>query len=327
MSVLTLILQALAYDDASATSNPTQIRINRRPSVVNIPVDNPETESWPLDPSAVSTVIDGTRTLTLDGTTALSLALSSLDPSRYRITWTGGTNPGLRTDRGLTLNGVALTLASLPNLTLTVTAAGTPFAAVQVGDVVFIPGTSTGDTAGPFNPLNEGFWSVLAVGGSGANVTLARAAGTIFSGASEAVTPTGNSQLQAFASTGVQVGDTVDISAGFAAPAQHAYEIVTVTPKSIEFISTAPLANQVGALPGVAGLVIYTNAKRLVLIETDQEIAVRINGDTLNHLRLQPWIAGVPNLVAPFEIVGTVWKLVLVNLSSTVAHVVVASAE
>ena len=33
--------------------------------------------------------------------------------------------------------------------------------AVLVGDTVFIPGASTGDTS-VFNPLNEGAWSVLS---------------------------------------------------------------------------------------------------------------------------------------------------------------------
>jgi hypothetical protein len=328
MSALSLILQALAYDDVPATSNPTQIRIQRRPRVVNIPVDNPGTVPVSVGPGETAIVIDGARTLTIDGTTTFSLGLSSIDPSRYRVTWTGGANPGFRTDRALALNGISLTLTSLPNLTLTVVAStGTPFAAVQVGDVAFVPGASTGDSVGPFSPLNEGSWSVLAVSGGGAGVTLARAAGSVYSGVSETVVPTTNAQLQAFSPSGVQTGDTVDVSAGFAAPAQHAYEIQEVNPKWIEFQSISPLGDETGVVPGAAGLVVYTAAKRFVMVESDQEVSVRLNGDTGDHLRIEPWVAGDRNLVGWVAHTGPVWKLVLVNLSSASANVVVASAE
>lgn len=328
MSLLTLVQQALAYDDVAATSNPTQLRVNRRPSVSNVPVENAGTVPVTLAPGDVTTVVDGTRTLTLDGTTAFSLSLSPLDPTRYRVAWTGGTNPGFRTDRGLDLHTIVLTLTALSNLSLTVVAGtGTPFAAVQVGDTAFIPGVTTGDPAGPFNPLNEGYWSVLSVGGSGASVTMARAPGSIFSGYSEVVTPSVATQFQAFSATGVQVGDTLDLSAGFAAPALHSYEIVAITSKWVEFQSTAPLGAQTGILPGATGLVVYTSAKRWVMVETDQELCARVNGDTTNHVKVQPWVPGDPAFVGSFSVVGPVWKLVLVSLSTAPATVVVSSAE
>jgi hypothetical protein len=325
-SALTLILQALAYDDVSATSNPTQIRIERRKSVLNIPVDNPDTISVPLAPGASATVIDGTRTTTLDNTSAFSIALSALDPTRYRVSWTGGTNPTFRTNRSVAVAAVALTLVSNANMSLTVTAgAGNPFSGVQVGDSAFIPGPSTGDAATLFNALNEGFWYVVTA--VGASITLARAPGTVFSGFSEVVTPAANTQFQVFSSAGVQVGDTVDISAGFASTTFHAFDILTVTPFFVEFQSTLPLGPQTGITPTAAGMIFYTSAKRLIWVETDQEILVRLNGDTGNFNRVEPWLAGDRNFVGPYVKVGTVWKLVVVNLSSASANVLVAAAE
>lgn len=325
MSALTLILQSLAYDDVGSTSNPRQVRINRRPNVQNIPVDNPATVPVPLAPGASATVIDGVRATTLDGTSAFSLALSSLDPTRYRITWTGGTNPTFRTDRGLTLQTVALTLTVNANLTLTVSAAGSPFSAVQNGDTVFIPGPSTGDAATLFNPLNEGFWYVLTH--AAGTMTLSRAAGTVFSGATETVTPANNTQLVAFSAAGVQAGDTINLSAGFAASADHAYEVLAATATWVEFQSTAPLGPQTGVTPGAAGMVFYTSAKRFFALETDQEIVVQVNGDTGTSRHVVPWVQGDPNFVGLDMLVGPVWKLVLVNQSSVVANVLVVSAE
>lgn len=328
MSALTLILQTLAYDDVAATSNPKQIRIQRRPSVFNIPVSNPGTYpvSNGIAPGASATIIDGVRATTLDNTSAFSLALSAYDPSRYRITWTGGTNPTFRTDRALALQSVPLTLTVNANLTLTVSAGGgTPFAAVQVGDVVFVPGVSTGDSVSPFNPLNEGYWYALSA--TNTSVTLKRADGTVFSGASEAVTPANNTQMEAFSAAGVQVGDTVGISAGFAATAQHSYEILAATASWVEFQSTAPLGPQAGVTPTATGMIFYTAAKRFFAVESDQEVAVQINGDTGTTRRIEPWVPGDPNFVGFSAHVGPTWKLVLVNMSSVVANVVAYAAE
>lgn len=326
MSALTLILQALAYDDEPATSNPRQVRINRRPSVFNIPVDNPGTIPAPIPPGGTLTVIDGVRATTLDNTSAFSLASSVYDPSRYRVTWTGGTNPTFRTDRGLTLSTVPLTLTANANLTLTVSAGGgTPFAAVQDGDTAFVPGTATGDTASPFNALNVGYWYVLSH--TNTSMTLKRADGTVFSGISETVTPSTNTQLVVFSSAGVQVGDTVDISAGFASAAQHSYEVLAATSTWVEFQSTAPLGPQTGVTPTATGMIFYTSAKRFFAVESDQEIVVQTNGDTGHTRRIEPWVPGDKNFVGFTAHVGPTWKLVLVNLSSVVANVLVYTAE
>jgi len=326
MSALTLILKALAYDDPTSTSNPTQTPVNWNRTLANVPVENAETRKQPVDPLGTVTVLDGSRSTLIDGTTAFSLAPSTIDANRYRITNTGGTAPGFRTDRALAVTGISLAVVVQTNLSVTVTAgSGTPFGAVQVGDIVFIPGLSTGDSASPFNSLNEGYWTTLSA--STTVLTLARPAGDIFSGFSEAVTPASNAQFQAFSATGVQVGDTVEIAAGFATTAQHSYEVLGVNPKWIEFESTAPLGAQTGVLPGATGLLFYTAAKRFLFLETDQEIVVRLNGDTGNTNRLTPLIPGDEKFVAPFLKLGPVWKLVVVNRSSALATVLVASAE
>lgn len=320
------MLQALAYNDESRTSNPKKTPINWQTSLSNLPFENAGTQPVPLDPGATKTVIDGTRTLTLDNTTAFSLAASSLGTTRYRITFTGGTNPGFRTDRGLTLNTNTLTLTVNPNLTVTVAAGtGTPFSALQVGDTAFIPGTSTGDAAGPFSSLNEGTWTVLTGGAS--TIVIARAAGTVFSGTTESVTLSNNTSFIAFASAGVQAGDTLYLSSGFAPSALGAYEILAVTSTWIEFQSILPLGPQTGVEPGTAGFSIFTSSKRFLLIETDQEICVQLNGGTDFTNVISPVIAGHPRFQGVFVKLGPVWKLVVVNQSSAPANVTVASAE
>ncbi len=328
MSALTFIFQALAYDDLPPTSNPTQQRINRRNTIANAPVENAGTVPAPLDPGGTLTLFDESRTLGVDGSTAFDLTLSEVDSTVYRLTWTGaGGDPGFRTNRELDVTTIALTLELQTNLSLKVTAAsGTPFADVASGDTVFIPGTSTGDPASPFNGLNEGYWTVLSSNGT-TTITLARDPSAVFSGVSEVVTTANVSEFQAFASDGVQVGDTIDLSAEFAPAALRSFELTAVNWEWVEFRSTAPLGEEEDVTPGASGLNIYTSAKRFVLIETDQEIVVRFNADDSNNNRVEPILAGADGIPGSQHKFGTVWKLVLVNRSSVRANCVVSSAE
>lgn len=326
MSALTLIYQALAFDDDETTSNPTQSPINWGKTFKNLVFDHPSTQEQPIDPMGTVTLFNSVRSTSIDGTTQFSIALSALDSSRYRVTYTSGTAPAFRTNRALVISAVALALVVNPNQSVTVTAGvGTPFGAVQVGDTVFIPGVSTGDSASPFNPLNEGYWTVLSA--STTILVISRLAGTVFAGFTETVTTGSNAKFQAFSTAGVQVGDTVQISAGFSAPAQHSYDVVAVNPTWFEFESTAPLGAQSGVIPGAAGLSFFTLAKRFIAVESDQEVVLRFNGDTGDFNRLEPIVPGDRNFPGLLIKFGPVWRLDIVNKSSAVARAVVLSAE
>jgi len=327
MSSLTFLIKALAYDDLPPTNNPTKRGIDRSLTTANVPVENDGTLPVSLDPFGTATLFDSSRTLGSNGSTAYDLTLSEVDPTIYRMTWTGaGAAPVFRTARAVDTTGILLTLEAQTNSTLKVTAgSGTPFSAVQVGDVVFVPGASTGDPASPFNALNEGYWTVLSA--TSTILVLARDPSAVFNGASETVTPAAASEFQAFSTAGVQVGDTIDLTAGFSTLTQRSYEVTGVNPTWVEFRSTAPLGEEEDVVPGVSGVAVYTMAKRFVLIETDQDIVVRFNADTSNNNQMEPWLAGSDGINATQHKVGPTYKLVLVNRSSVMAHVKVSSAE
>lgn len=324
MSTLTIVSHTVGYDDEDALSNPTRKPIDYRLQILSIPVNNPSTQDLTVGPLSTKTVFDGTVATAIDNTTVFDLSPSLVDATLYRLTNSGGTAPAFRTDRALTLSGIALTLTLNPNLSLTVTASGSHFGSVVAGDVVFIPGIPTGDIATVFNSLNVGYWNVLVA--SAGSITLARPNNEVFSGISEVVTPASNTQFQAFSSAGVQSGDTVELSAGFAATAFRAYTITEVNPKWIEFASTTPLGSQASITPTTSGIAIYNAAKRYIQLHSDQETVIRVNGDTSNIQKISPWLAG-GMLVGEYRKTGTVYKLVAVNLSSTSAKLVVISAE
>jgi hypothetical protein len=223
----------------------------------------------------------------------------------------------------MSLSGIVLTLVANSNGTLTITAgSGSPFSAVVVGDTIFVPGTTTGDSSIGFNVLNEGSWTVLSAS-SGA-VTLVRPSG-VFEGVGETVTPSSNDAL-AYSSSGIQVGDNVDVSVGFSSSALRTYEIVAVTSKWFEVTSTTPLVAE-AALPTASGMIFYTNAKRFIRIESDQESVVRVNGDTSSYNRLSPWSPGDVQQVAEYTRVGPTWTLKVLNRAVVSANVLVMSAE
>jgi hypothetical protein len=326
-SALTFALQVLAYNDESRTSNPRKKPIEWGVSMANMPFENAGTfPTFVLPPGASWTAIDGSRSLAVDNTTAFSLAASSLSPVRYRLAHTGGTAPGFRTDRALVLDTIVLTLTVNSNQTVTLAAgSGTPFTAVQVGDTVYIPGVSTGDPAGQFNPMNEGFWRVLVA--AGAQLTVARTPGDVFSAVTETITVSGNTALRAYSSAGVQAGDTLYLSAGVASSAFGSYEILAATAYWLEFQSTLPLGQQTGLTPNAAGIAIYTSAKRFLMVETDQDVVVQLNGSTDMTNIVSPVLPGQPRFAGQYIKFGPAWKVVLINLSSIPANVTVAAAE
>ncbi|HVT62537.1 MAG TPA: hypothetical protein VHD33_03510 [Legionellaceae bacterium] len=326
MSTFTYITQALGYNDDPVNSNPTQSGIRRRCSVLNIDAFKPQTLEFDVAPGATKTIFSGSRTLNVDNTTTFNLTLSPLDSSTYRLTYISGTDPGFRTARSVSTSGIALTLIVNANLSLTVTAgSGTPFSAIQSGDTVFIPGTSTGDSAGPFNSLNEGFWTVLSA--TSTVVTMMRFPNTVFSGISEVVTPGTNTAFQAFSSDNVQIGDVVALTAAFAPGSLQSYVISSVTATFIEFSSALPLANQSDIAPAASGIAIYSSAKQWIQIESDQEVVYQLNGDTGQFNKIEPPIAGDANFVGSFHIWATIWQLVIINKSSNVANLVICTVE
>lgn len=328
MPTLNVTSIVLAYGDTSVpNANPKFRFLDWTRKQEGISCTNPKNEQFTVDPSSSLLIFNGVRTTSIDGTTAFSVTQSPLDPSRYRFTATGGTAPVFRTDRNLTLTGVAVTMTLNANATVTASATiGNPFVTALVGDTVLITGVNTGDATGVFNLLNQGYWNIIGVT-SAVNITLARPAGILFTGTTETVTPTSNTNFTAFSATGVQLNDKVELSAGFAVPSQRSYSIAAVTPSWFEVVSTAPLALENAILPGASGMTFYKFSKRFVRVETDQEAAVQANGDNGQTQRLSPQIAGDSDNMAFYDKYGPTWALTVVNRSTSVMTVNVISVE
>lgn len=323
---LNFTAKLLAFGDSTSSANPRLKFVDWSRDLTAIPVADPQSESHTLATGVAKTLFDGSLASSIDGTTTFSIALSSIDSSRYRISHTGGTAPGFRTGRGLALNGVAVTFVVNANQTVTMSVpAGPDFASLQVGDEVFIPHTTTGDAASPVSVLNAGFWSVLGKSAP-TSVTLVRPAGTSFEAVAQVVTLTSNNQIRGYSSTGLQIGDFIDISEGFHLSTRKSFEVLTVTDAFVEIVSTVALPAETGVVPTASGMAFYSECKRIVYIEADQDVVVRVNGDTGRFQRLSP-IDPSRGDVAPYFRIGPTWQLTVVNVSPTRANVSLIHCE
>jgi len=324
-ATLKLTSNTLAYGDVGTTNNPAK-RFCDWSIQRQYPVRNPKAEPFTIAPGVSFAVFAGTRDTAIDNTTEFTLSLSTLASDRYRFTHTAGTAPELRTDRALALNGNSVQMTVNQNQTVTaVASAGGLFAAVVAGDTLFIPGSTTGDTASPFDAINEGYWLVLDADGD-TTLQLTRPSNQSFQGTTELVAITDNAQIQAYSSDGVQVGDGVAIDGAFPVSVQRTYEVVAVNPEWFEVVTSVPLPIGVSATPDTA-LKFYSAAKRYIRIEADQECVVRLNGDTGDSNRLSPWVAADPDNTAFMEKVGPCWQAVVVNKSTSLLNILVVSAE
>lgn len=324
---LKLISNTLAYADLGNTSNPSKKYVDWSVQRTYA-VQNPKAEPYTVDPGTTINLFSGLRSTTVGSGTEFAVTLSPLAPTTYRFTWdTVGANPTLRTDRGLALATRAVAVVANANLTVTITSTAGDFTTVQTGDTVFIPDTMTGDAPSCFNPINTGYWVVLAIATDGSSIQLARPPGLSFSGISENVTIASSSQLSAYSSAGVQVGDKVNITAGFAPSLLNTYSITAVTSTWFEVFASQPLPVGVTGVPGTAGIQFFTGSKRYIRFEADQECTLRLNGDTGNSNRLSPFTAGDADATGFYEKCGPCWSATVVNLSSVPLNLLFISAE
>lgn len=327
MATLNIYETIQIFTDTQISSNPLRSIPDYTQNYQLITVNNPKTNEYDINPGASMTVFNGSVATTIDGTTAFTTSINPILLNTYRFTWTGGTNPTLKTNRNLTLSGAIITATVNNNVLVTFSVSGGTFSGVTVGDTLWLPGPTTGDAFTPFNVLNQGLWTVIGVGSS-TSITVTRLAGEPFEGTSETQTLTSNGQFVAFAPSGIQVSNQVNISAGFSPVDFGTYTISNITPSFFEITSSLPLALETGITPGATGLVFYASAKRLLRVETDQQAVLQLNGDAGTGIQLMPLVAGDENNTSHFEMWGTVWSLTIINKSpGNILNALVITAE
>jgi hypothetical protein len=283
-SILNVIMQFLAYSDAGVTDAPSQKNFDWTKKIYSVPATNPRSDTEVIAPGDSLVLFNGVRASGLDNTSVLDVAGLSNTASGYRFTVSAGA-AGFRTDRAVGSLGLCQVTV---NNSSTVIFDFTGFASsvLSVGDVMRVAGQIT-EAAGPFafNPLNAGDWKVIAK--SGSKVTCVRPIGQPFSAVSETVAVTGT-DVSFYSAAGLQIGDKVSITDTFSPVTQRVYVITDVTPTTFDVVATDPIPLESGLSYVPGSLTFYTESKRLVYVEADQDCVVRFNNDTSDSVKLSP---------------------------------------
>lgn len=289
MDILNVIMQLLTYKDSAVTDNPMKRGFDWTRKLNSIKVSNPTSDSKIIAPGETLELFNGTKSTALGGASVLSLTLLSASEARYRMTVTSGPS-GFRTERSVsgisavnvTINNSAVAVFDFTAATLT---------GVVPGDIMRIKGSAMYD-AGPyvFNPLNSGLWKVLAVAGT--QVQAVRPTGQDFGAAAENIVSGAATDVRFYSAAGIQVGEKISISGTFSSPTHRSYTLLDVSPNSVDFSSANPLPLESGLAYASGSLAFYTNSKRLVYIEVDQDAAVRFNEDTTDNNKVSPVMPG-----------------------------------
>ena len=323
--LLTVVQSILAYSNAQGvSSNPLQKSADWTSRLQNLTVSAVTSDTDVVQPAQEIVLFDGTQAMSQalnPSNSVLTLVLISNTSSNYRLNIDAG--DGLfRVRRAVqstltTSSSIAVTVNNNAIANFVISGAGS-FAAAQVGDILKIKGPSTGDSSGNlFNPINSGYWVILNA--SSTTITARRMAGQPFSGVSETVLLSSNPQthLDVYSAQGVQLGDTLNISGStLVSSSAGQYTVTQVSPTSIDFVSANPLANQSGvSVASASDILFYSNAKKLVYIESDQPIAIKYNLDTSENNRVDPIEVGSDYLPGYSHKWGRTWSCSVKNLS------------
>lgn len=323
MPTLNFQLNAVAYKDIKPSNNPSIRVFDLAYKQLGVSVNHPDADDLSIAPGETRVIFDGTRTTSIDGTTAFTMTQPDPSLNVYRFTRSAGTAPAFRTDRAPGVDNTSAFTVSLngPLATYTNTG-GTPLstASTQVGDILKI------ENGAGFSQANSGRFVILAKTSSSLTVQNLNAV-------VESIVLSDFTKFLVYSNGGasnqVQIGDKVIISAGFSPATQGTYEIVEVTPSYFDIAAANPngLPLESGIIPGATGLVFYNSAKKFLLIAAQQKCSVRHNADTSDNVLLEPGEVNNPERPAVYIKQGTTYALSIKNLSLETLEITVASAE
>lgn len=313
MSKLNILTSIFSYEDDNPTNNPSKAMVRWTTDLQGIEIKEPKSETVKLAPNQIKSIFSGMATLSDDISTTYDITLKPSTTNTYVIMHNGGTAPEFRTFRAIasdattevdvTKNGPLITFEAV---------AGTlwDLSSVLAGDEVRIGGV--------FNLANQGKFKVLSKTPTSFTVENSN-------GAAEAGIQLGiafSSQVKIYSSSGVQIGDKVDIQSDFSSVSFGTYEITDVSFEYIEVFSPKALPEEIGVQ---TNLNIYTNQKKFLYIESDKKISIKINGVVSN--KIEPIQFGTKQKPGIFLNTGSVYSLEIENKSIDTATVFFVTAE
>ena len=319
MSYLNILVHLNAYKDSTTTNNANMNVFKWNRDTQGLSVDEPSSQCVDLPAGQSLSLFSGIISSSADATTTWDIALKPGSSNVYRISHNGGTAPAFRTDRTegsdattevtVTKNAKLLTFQATGGTIWDLFSGG-----VQVGDEVRV--------GSGFNAANQGKYKILSFSIDSFTVEneIGQAEGPVVLGAGFA------DVVNIFSADGVQVGQKVDIVAGFSSVSFGTYEIVDVNPDYIEFFSSESLPSETAVSNNPDAILIYNNAKQFLYIESDKKLDIKINGSTVTN-EIIPMTAGTTKKPGIFMSSASIKNAEIVNKDQSTATVFYVTAE
>ena len=159
MSASNLRIGWLVYNDNVASNNPYVRVFDLAYNILGSSVSEPKAEDLLIPAGSSMTIFSGTRTTSIDGTTAFDITKPYATLNTYRFSRSAGTQPQFRTNRAIAVDNTTQFAVSVngPVITLTNSGGTAPdFSSVVVGDIVRI------DSSAGFAANNQGTFTIIA---------------------------------------------------------------------------------------------------------------------------------------------------------------------
>ncbi len=319
MNKLNLLVHLNGYQDANASNNPSQNNFKWQRDLQGVNINEPASKSLSLPAGQSVSLFTGSVSTSADLTTTWNIALKAGTSQTYVVSKAGGTSPAFRAARTSGADATTqITVTKNANLLTFASTGGTALDLITGGVAV----TDEVRIGNLFNPTNQGKFKILARTATSFTIEnpAGQAEGPITLAAGFA------SQVMIFGANGVQVGDKVDLIAGFSIVSLGTYDITDVSPDSIEIYSVDALPTESAISNNPAALLIYRDAKNFVYIESDQPLTIQIDGSASPN-KLEPMTAGTSLVPGVFMASASMKSLVVTNTSLETATIFYVTAE
>lgn len=313
MGKLNIFVHLNAYRDSVSSNSPSLNNFKWGRDIAGIDAEKAQSLEFSLAPGETRILHDGERPLASDNTTEYDVTQKS--SGVYVLKHSSGTAPVFRTKRSISSDATTVVDISVSgSFTTLQSVSGTPFnfASVVIGDEVLVGDEFEAANQGRFKVLSKTATSIMfenpsAIAESG--VTL----GADF-----------DNQVRVYSASGVRAGDKIRLGTGFNTILQNTYEVIAAQDNLIEFYYTnANLPEDLSVL--APELNIYSSAKKLIYMESDQKVELEING--IQESSLEPFVQGTNSQPGILLKRSVVWSLVVTNNGSDTSNLYLASIE
>lgn len=318
---LNLQISSIAYQDTETSNNPQLRAWDVTYKLMGQCISKPKSENFTIQPNSDITVFDGSRVTSIDGTTQFDVLKPNSSENKYRFKHVSGTSPEFRTARAIGIDNTSQFSISTngPLMVLTNTGgAALATGSIQIGDILRL------DSGVGCSNANAGTFTIIAKTSNSITVNNTNASSQSFT-----VLDSDKFSIYSNGSNNqIQIGDKVTISGGFSQASYGTYEIVDVSYNFFDvlYAGTGGLPLESGITPNT-GVKFYSSSKKFIMVACQDRCAVKCNEDTSDNSIVEPVEANNPQRPGVFLKNGSVYKLVVKNLTIYPVTISVVSAE